>query len=333
MLRIRRREFITLLGSAAAWPVTARAQQPDRARRIGVLMATTEDDAVGQSRVAAFRQRLHDLGWIDGRNVQIFHRWALPGSPQLQTAAIELAALAPDLLFAGATVSVEAHLKKTRSISIVFAVVSDPIGSGFVASLARPGGNVTGFTNYEATLGQKWLEILKEIAPGMARAAAIFNPKTTAGAGDYYLRPLDAAARSIGVKVIATPFVNVDEIEPAIADFAREPKGGLLVLPDSSTTANRQAIISGAARHRLPAVYSARFFTTDGGLISYSADDDDGFRGAAGYVDRILKGEKPRDLPVQAPTKFQLVINFKTAKTLGLEVPPTLLIRADELIE
>jgi putative tryptophan/tyrosine transport system substrate-binding protein len=333
---VRRRDFISFLGGAVtAWPRLVNAEQAERMRRIGVLMALTEGDPVGQRRIAAFREGLQDLGWIEGRNIEIVFRWANPESGRLQVAAAELAGLKTDVILAGGTVSVGALLKETQTIPIVFAVVSDPIGSGFADSLARPGRNVTGFTNFEPTLGEKWLEILKEVAPGMMRIAAIFNPKTTAGAGEYYLRLLSAAAHSMGMKLFPTPFGNPDEVEPVLDGFAQLPNGGLIVLPDTSTTAHRNLIIAAAARHRLPAIYSARYFTTEGGLISYGADPnaDDGFKSAASYVDRILKGDRPGDLPIQAPTKFDLVINLKTAKALGLNVPQSLLSTADEVIE
>ncbi len=331
---MRRREFITLLGgAAAAWPLAARAQQPERMRRIGVLMAYAESDREGQACVAAFREGLQKLGWTEGRNIRIDTRWATPGDAEaMQRFAKELVALQPDLILSHNTPTTAALLQQTRTIPIIFANVSDPVGSGFVASFPRPGGNVTGFTNMEPTMAGKWLELLKEIAPRVNRVAFLFNP-ATAPYAEYYLNPFKAAAASFAVEAIAAPVRDTSELESVIAAQAREPNGGLIVMPDTFTTAHRAEITSLAARYRLPAVYPFRFFTELGGLLSYGNDLLDNFRRAATYADRILKGAKPSELPVQAPVKFELVINLKTAKALGLDVPLHLQQRADEVIE
>ena len=330
---MRRREFITLLGGAAAWPLAARAQQPERMRRIGVLMGYAESDREGQAFVAAFREELQKLGWTEGRNIRIDTRWATPDDAESrQRFAKELVALQPDLILSHSTPTTAALLQQTRTIPIVFAIVSDPVGSGFVASFPRPGGNVTGFTNMEPTMAGKWLELLKEIAPRVARVAFLFNP-ATAPYAEYYLNPFKAAAASFAVEAIAAPVHDTSELETVVAAQAREPNGGLIVMPDTFTTAHRAEITSLAARYRLPAVYPFRFFAELGGLLSYGNDLVDNFRRAATYADRILKGAKPSELPVQAPVKFELVINLKTAKALGLTVPPASLARADEVIE
>jgi putative ABC transport system substrate-binding protein len=330
---MRRREFITLLcGAAAAWPLTARAQQPDRMRRIGVLMGFPESDSQAQSFIAAFQNGLQKLGWTDGRNVRIDTRWAAFDAESRQRFAKELIALQPDLILSHTTPTTAALLQQTRTIPIIFATVTDPIGSGFVASLSRPGGNVTGFTLVEPTMAAKWVELLKEIAPRVNWIAMLFNPATATYA-DYFLKPFKAAAASFAVAAIAAPAHDTSELESVIAAQAREPNGGLIVMPDSFTDAHRVEITSLVARYGLPAIYAYRFFTERGGLLSYGADLRDNFRRAADYVDRVLKGEKPADLPVQAPTKFELTINLKTAKVLGLTVPPSLLGLADEVIE
>jgi ABC-type uncharacterized transport system substrate-binding protein len=330
---MRRREFITLLcGAAAAWPLTARAQQPDRMRRIGVLMGFPESDSQAQSFIAAFQNGLQKLGWTDGRNVRIDTRWAAFDAESKQRFAKELIALQPDLILSHTTPTTAALLQQTRTIPIIFATVTDPIGSGFVASLSRPGGNVTGFTLVEPTMAAKWVELLKEIAPRVNWIAMLFNPATATYA-DYFLKPFKAAAASFAVAAIAAPAHDTSELESVIAAQAREPNGGLIVMPDSFTDAHRVEITSLVARYGLPAIYAYRFFTERGGLLSYGADLRDNFRRAADYVDRVLKGEKPADLPVQAPTKFELTINLKTAKVLGLTVPPSLLGLADEVIE
>jgi len=330
---MRRREFIKALGAAlAAWPLTARAQQPDRIRHIGVLMGFPENDLQAQSFIAAFRNGLQKLGWTDGRNVRIDTRWAAFDAESRQRFAKELIALQPDLILSHTTPTTAALLQQTRTIPIIFATVTDPIGSGFVAGLSRPGGNVTGFTLVEPTMAAKWMELLKEIAPRINRIAMLFNP-TTATYADYFLKPFKAAAASFAVEAIAAPAHATSELNPVIAAQAREPNGGLIVMPDSFTDAHRVEITSLVARYGLPAIYAYRFFTERGGLLSYGADLRDNFRRAADYVDRVLKGEKPADLPVQMPTKFETVVNLKTARALGLTVPPGLLIAADEVIE
>jgi len=328
---MKRREFIILLGgSAAAWPLAARAQQGDRMRRIGVLMYLPADDPEGQARLAALAQGLKQLGWSDGGNLRIDTRWA--NADDIRRHAVELAALAPDVLVAGTgTATVAPLLQATRTVPIVFVTVIDPVGAGFVASLARPGGNATGFTLYEYGMSGKWLELLKEIAPRVTRAAVFRDPAIASGIGQF--GAVQAVAPSLGVELSPVDVRDAGEIERAVAAFASGLNGGLIVTASGSATGHRQLIVTLAARHRLPTVYSSRVFVTAGGLISYGPDLNDQFRRAAGYVDRILKGEKPADLPVQAPTKFELVINLKTAKALGLEVPSTLLARADEVIE
>jgi putative ABC transport system substrate-binding protein len=332
---IKRREFVTLLGGATvAWPLAAGAQQAGGMRRMGVLTTFGDGDALAQGWDGAFRKGLDESGWHDGRNVQIDRRWAAGDAGRLRAFAKELVALQPDVIFAVTTPTVAVLLRETRTLPIVFAQVSDPVGSGFVASLARPGGNVTGFTNIniESSIGGKWLELVKEIAPAVRRVAMIYNPPTSPFAS-YYLRPFEAAGPAYGVQTSAAAVHSDADIENAIDALAREPGGGFVVLPDTFTGVHRDKIVSLAARHRLPAVYPFRWFTEIGGLLSYGIDSDDMFRRAASYVDRILKGAKPADLPVQAPTKYELVINLKTAKALGLEVPPQLLARADEVIE
>jgi putative ABC transport system substrate-binding protein len=329
--QIERRKFLARLGgAAAAWPLAARAQQADRVRRIGVLMGVA-NDAEGEARVAAFRQGLQQLGWVEGRNVLVEYRWGGGDPARLKIQAAEVAAMMPDVILAGGTTALVPMQQATRSIPIVFVGSADPVGRGFVASRPRPGGNMTGFTIFEVSLVGKMLEALKQIAPVTARAVLIYSP-TNSNAADYW-RSLETVAPTFAVKPVAAPVRDADEIERACAALAGERNGGLLVPPDAITTARRELIIALAARYRLPAVYPFRFFVTSGGLMSYGPDTLDPYRRAAGYVDRILKGEKPADLPVQAPTKFELVINLKTAKALGLEVPPTLLARADEVIE
>src|SRR5262245_32468012 len=327
-----RREFITLLGSAgAAWPIAARAQQPQKMRRIGVLINTAADDPEGQSRVAAFLQGLQELGWTDGRNVRIDTRWVAGDAARGRSYAAELVALAPDVILASASPAVLALQEATRTVPIVFAQVIDPVGAGFVDSLARPGGNATGFTQFEYGMSGKWLELLKEIAPRVTRVAVIRDPALASGAGQ--LGAIQSVAPSFGVELSPVGVRDASEIERAITAFARTSNSGLIVTPSSLALVHRELIASLAARHRLPAVYGVRYHATLGGLLSYGPNSIEPFRSAAGYVDRILKGEKPADLPVQAPTKYELVINLRTAKALGLEVPPTLLARADEVIE
>ena len=329
---MKRRDFIKLLGGAAAWPLAARAQQPDRVRRIGVLMAFAESDREAQSWVAAFREELSKLGWTGGRNIEIDTRWATADVESMQRFAKELVALQSDLILTSSTPATAAMLQQTRAIPIIFVWVADPVGSGFVASLPRPGGNVTGFTPIEGSLGGKWVELLKEIAPRVARVILVFNP-AMATFVESYLNPFRAAAASLGVDAILAPVHDMSELESVIAAQARESNGGLVVIPDAFTQRHLVEISALAASYRVPSIYWSRSFTEIGGLISYGPYLVDEFRRAASYVDRILKGEKPSDLPVQAPVKFELVINLKTAKALGLDVPPTLLGRADEVIE
>jgi putative ABC transport system substrate-binding protein len=326
---IERRKFLaTLLGGAAAWPLAARAQQqPERMRRIGVLMSTTQDNAEGQARIAAFLQGLQQLGWADGRNVRIDTRW---GAEDRRKSAAELVALAPDVILASTGSTVAALQQVTRTVPIVFAITLDPVGSGFVASLARPGGNTTGFMQFEYSLSGKWLELLKQLAPSVTRAAVIRDSRQPAGIGQFAV--IQAVAPPLGVEIIPINVRDASEIEHAIADFARSSGGGLIVTGGQAIV-HRDLIIKLAARHRLPAVYPFRFYVTGGGLISYGPDLVGQYHRAAGYVDRILKGEKAADLPVQAPTKYETVLNLKTAKALGMELPPTVLARADEVIE
>jgi len=330
---MRRRQFITLLsGAAVAWPLAARAQQSERMPRVGVLMGLRQDDPDTKARLAKFRQGLETLGWSEGRNVRIDYRFA-PAGAQAQMLAQELVALEPDVILSNATPSTIALQRETRTIPIVFTGVSDPIGSGFVASLARPGANITGLLLFEASITGKWLAMLKEVAPDLARAAFVINPKTAAYY-EFYFREAQVAASSLAIQLVQVPIASAaTDIEHTIEAFARAPSGGLVLPPDSNTIVHRDLIIALAARHRLPAVYSDRFFVTAGGLMCYSSDRADQFRAAASYVDRILRGAKPVDLPVQAPTKYQTVVNLKTARAVGLTVPPGLLVAADEVIE
>jgi putative tryptophan/tyrosine transport system substrate-binding protein len=328
---MKRREFITLLGGAAAWPLGARAQQPERMPRIGVLMALAEDDPETKARLAAFRQGLEKRGWYEGRNVGIDYRYA-PVGAHAQVLAKELVALQPDVIFALSTPVTAALQQESRTVPIVFAAVADPIGSGFIASLPRPGGNITGVMLYEASVTGKWLAMLKEIAPSLVRAGFVANPKT-ATFYNYYLRAGEAVASSLGITLVPTLVENVADFERTIQSFASAPNGGLVIIPDTATVAHRDLIIALAARHRMPAVYSQRIFVAAGGLMSYGVDFVDLCRQAAPYVDRILRGDKPANLPVQAATKFETIVNLKTAKALGLTVPPGLLVAADEVIE
>jgi putative ABC transport system substrate-binding protein len=329
---MERREFITLIGgAAAAWPMAARAQQPERRRRIGVLISVAADDPESQRRMTAFVQGLQGLGWADGRNVRIDTRWAAGDADRTRKYAAELVALAPDVLLASGGTVLGALLQATRTVPIVFTLTPDPVGAGFIASLARPGGNATGFTGYEYGISAKWLELLKEIAPRVTRALVLRDASIPQGIGQFAV--IQAAAPSFGVELRPIDGRDADEIERAVAAFARSANGGLIVTASGLAIVHRQLIIALAARHKLPTIYFQRFFVDAGGLISYGADPIDPHRQAAGYVDRILKGEKPADLPVQAPTKYELVINLKTAKALGLDVPPMLLARADEVIE
>jgi len=331
---VRRREFINLIsGWALAWPIDARAQQPDRMRRVGVLMGYPESDSEAQAYVAAFRDGLQQLGWTEGRNVRIDTRWATPAdTDSMQRFAKELIALQPDIILSHVTPTTAVLLQQTRSVPIIFALVADPVGSGFVASFARPGGNATGFISMESSMSSKWLELLKEIAPRITRVVMLYNPPAAKFA-EYWLNPFKTAAASITVEPIVAPINDMSELESVVAAQSREPNGGLIVMPDSFMDAHRLEITSLAARYRLPAVYAHRFFVVLGGLLSYGVDQTDNFRRAATYADRILKGDKPPDLPVQAPIKYVLTINLKTAKTLGLTILPSLLARADEVIE
>jgi putative ABC transport system substrate-binding protein len=330
---LRRREFITLLGaSAAARPVAVRAQQAERMRRIGVLMSLAADDPQGQARLAAFQQALQQLGWSDGRNVRFDIRWNENDADRARTYAQELIALAPDIFLADRTLSVGALQNVTRTLPIVFASVLDPVGAGFVDSLSRPGGNTTGFMVYEYGFSGKWLELLKQIAPQVTRAAVIRDPAISVGTAQF--SAIQTVAPSLGVEVTPISVHDTDVIERAVEAFARSANGGLIVTGTGIMPAvTRDLIITLAARHKLPAVYSFRYMVTAGGLVSYGPDPIDEFRLAAGYLDRILKGAKPADLPVQAPTKYELVINLKTAKAIGLDVPASVLARADAVIE
>jgi putative ABC transport system substrate-binding protein len=328
---MRRREFITLVSAAVTWPLAARAQQPERMRRIGVLTGTAANDPEAQARHAAFVEGLAQLGWTDGRNVRIDARWTAGNAAAALKYAAELVALAPEVILVGGGASIGALLQATHSVPIVFAFVPDPVGSGFVNSLARPGGNVTGFTQFEYSLCGKWLQLLKEIAPDVTQAAVLWDPTIPAGVGQFAI--IQSVAPSLGAEVIPINVRDATEIERAIAAFAHAANGGLIVTASALAAIHSQLIITLAARYKLPAVYFERRFVRGGGLISYGANFIDQYRQAAGYVDRILKGEKPADLPVQAPTKYELVINLKTAKALGITVPPALLARADEAIE
>ena len=329
---MKRREFIAIVASAAAtWSLAARAQQPERMRRIGVLMSRAADDPQGQARRAAFQQALQQFGWSDGRNVQIDIRWHEFDADRARGYAQELIALAPDIFLADTSVSVVALQHVTRTLPIVFAAVLDPVGFGFVDSLSRPGGNITGFMVFEYGFSGKWLELLKQIAPQVTRAAVIRNPATPAGTAEF--GAIQAVAPALGVEVTPVGVDDIGVIERAVEAFARSANGGLIMTGGAYPAVTRDLIIMLAARHKLPAVYPFRDAVTAGGLVSYSPDYADQFRRAAGYVDRILKGEKPADLPVQAPTKYELVVNLKTAKALGLDVPATVLARADEVIE
>jgi putative ABC transport system substrate-binding protein len=328
---IARRKFVVASAGAAAWSLAARAQQGDRMRRIGWLAGFDENDPEGKRRYSAFTQALAGLGWTDGRNVRIDLRWAGGDINRIRALARELVSSQPDIILTGGTVPTAAVQRETRTIPIVFANVADPVASGIVARLDRPSGNVTGFANFEATLGGKWLELLSEITPGLKRAAIMFNPDTAPVS--TYMPSFETAARSLKVEPIIT-FVHSDvEIETAITALGREPGGGLVVMPDVFTGTHRAPIISAAARNNVPAVYGLSDFARDGGLLSYGADEVDPYRRAATYVDRILRGEKPGDLPVQFPTKFEMILNLKTAKALGLAAPPSISLRATEVIE
>jgi putative tryptophan/tyrosine transport system substrate-binding protein len=328
---MKRRKFIILLGGAAAWPLAARAQQGERVRRIGVLMTQAADDPEGQARVAAFLQGLRELGWIEGRNVRLDYRWGGGDVARIRRDAVELVALAPDVILAVGGQVMGPLQEATRTVPIVFTQTADPVGAGYVASLARPGGNATGFTNFEYGVSGKWLEVLREAVPGITRAAVLRDPTNPAGTGQW--GAIQAVASPWGVELTPIDVRDRGEIERGVSAFAAGPNRGLIVSSSGFAILHRELIIALAARHRLPAVYPFRFYAIDGGLISYGPDPIDPHRRAAQYIDRILKGEKPADLPVQAPTKYELVVNMKTAKALGLTVPDSLLARADEVIE
>jgi putative ABC transport system substrate-binding protein len=326
---LQRREFISLLGgAAAAWPFPARAQE--RMRRIGLLMGIA-NDAEGQSRIAAFRQGLQELGWTEGRNVRLDYRWGAGDADGIKADATQLIGLEPDIILANSTLVATVLKRETRTIPIVFVFVADPVRDGIVASMARPDGNITGFTSFEYAMGGKWLETLKEIAPGVTGVALIHNPQDPNWPG--FLSAIERVAPSFGVQLAPAGVRDAGEIEAAIDTFARAGNGGLIVMPTPITNLHRKLIIAMAARHRLPAIYPFRYHVADGGLMSYGFDSIDPFRLAAGYVNRILKGQKPADLPVQAPTKYELVVNLKTAKAIGLSIPEAFLVRADEVIE
>jgi putative ABC transport system substrate-binding protein len=331
---MQRREFIAGLGAAAAWPIAARAQQPDRMRRIGVLMGGYgENDPQGKAFLSGFTQGLSELGWTDGRNLRTDFRWAPGNVDRMRMFAKELVDLQPDVILANTTPVTAAIRRETRTISIVFVMVSDPVGAGFVAGLPRPGGNITGFISQEASMGGKWMELLTEIAPGVKRVAMMFNPDTAPGGGSYYLPAFETAARSFKVAPITAPVHSDAEIETVIASLGREAGGGLVVMPDGFMQIHRMPVILQTARNNVPAVYVDSYYVRDGGLLSYGVDEGDIFRRAAPYVDRILRGAKPAELPVQLPIKFKMALNVKTAKALGLEVPTSILLRADEVIE
>jgi putative ABC transport system substrate-binding protein len=328
---MQRRDFLTLLGgAAAAWPLAASAQQTERVRRIGVLSALAEDDPESVTRRATFEQTLKALGWTNGSNLRVDYRWSGNDADRIRKLVAELIALAPDLIVTSGNIVLAPMMQATRTIPIVFVQTVDPVGSGFVKSLARPGGNITGFTQFEYSLAAKWVELLKQIAPHVTRAAVIRDPTRGPGIGQFAV--VQAIAPSLGMELSPINALDVSEMESAIAEFARSPNGGLIVTV-GGTAFQRDLIIALAAKHQLPAVYPYHYFASGGGLISYGPDTIEQYRRAAAYVDRILKGEKPADLPVQAPTKYELVINLKTAKALGLTVPPTLLARADQVIE
>jgi putative tryptophan/tyrosine transport system substrate-binding protein len=328
----RRREFIAVVGgAAAAWPLAARAQMPERVRLVGVLFGGA-DDLEGQARVALLRQGFSELGWIEGRNIHLDYRWVSGDAARAKANAAELVSQKPDVIIANTTLSLAAVRNETSTIPIVFVNIGDPIAQGFVSSLAHPGGNITGFTSFEFGISAKWLELIKEIAPKLGRVAFIFNPEAAPFA-EKFVSSIERAAPSFGVDLIVSPTRDAAEIDRALATVSGEPKGGLIVEPDAFTSANRALIISLAARYRSPAIYPYRFYAADGGLLSYGNDINETWRRAPSYVDKILRGASPGDLPIQQPTKFELIINLKTAKALGLTIPPQLLDRADELIE
>ena len=333
MFDMRRREFITLLGgAAAAWPLAAYAQPTDRVRRVGVLMTQAADDPEVRARLNAFRQSLQKLGWIEGRNIRIEYRYAEGQADRVRTYAAELVEMGPDVILANGTAILRAFREQASDIPIVFVMVPDPVGDGFVASLARPGGSVTGFTNFEFSMASKWLEILKQLAPKMTRVALLFNPEAAPYA-KYFAQTIEVAPAPYRVQLISAPVRAAREIEQTVAEFAKQPNGGLLVVPDLFTAGHRDLIVAVAGEHRLPAIYPFRYFVERGGLISYGSETADLFGRSASYIDSILRGAKPANLPVQQPTKFELVINLKTAMALGLQIPDKLLALADEVIE
>jgi putative ABC transport system substrate-binding protein len=331
---MKRREFISLIGAAAvAWPLAVRAQEPGRVRRVGVLFAFFDSDPESQARIAAFQQELESLGWREGNNIQIEYRWANGDAERFQAFAAELVAARPDVLVGHASPSAEALARATRTIPIIFAVVSDPVGSGLAVSLSEPGRNATGFTNFATSTGAKWVEFLKALSPRLARVALLFNPATAPGRGSTYLQSVEAAAESFGIDSTHATVSNAAQIEDAIATLSRRPNSALIVMPDVFMTNHRDLITALATRHALPAIYPFRYFAEGGGLISYGIDLSDIFRRVAGYVDKVLRGAVPSSLPIQHPDKFELVINLKTARALGLDVPRILLARADRVIE
>lgn len=329
---MKRRKFIKLLGGTAVLPLAVRAQQSERLKRIVMIQALESSDPEAQLRAKAFQQRLVELGWIEGRNVRIDYRWIGSNPDRIRSNVAEVASLKPDVIFAAATPVVAALRDETRAVPIVFVQVVDPVAAGLVASLGRPGGNITGVTNFEYAMGGKWLEALKEVSPSLVRVAVIYSPKTAPYAKSL-LRSIADAAPSFSIEPIDTPYHEASEINLVIDNFAQTPNGGLVVLPDTSTLAHRDRIIEGAARHRLPAIYPFRYFVASGGLMSYGTDSIGAVKQATSYVDRILRGAHPDELPVQAPNNFDLVLNLKTAKALGVDLPPTLLARADDVIE
>ncbi len=332
---MRRRDFLGVIaGSSAAWPLAARAQQPARLRRIGLVTGMQETDPQGRLNLSALQKGLRERGLNDGQNLQLDIRFGMNDAEKIRAAVTSILANSPEVIVAHGTSIAGALRQQTQTVPVVFTVVSDPVGSGFVQSFSRPGGNLTGFTNFlEPSLAAKWVELLKEIAPGVSRVGILYNPQLAAGGGLYFAQPVEASAVALGVKPIRLPVQTSADVEQVIDKFAQEPGGGLISPPDSTILAHRDLILELTARHMVPAVYPYRFFLTSGGLMSYGMDYADVFRRAAEYVDRILKGENPAELPVQAPTKFELVINLKTVKALGLTVPPTLLARADEVID
>jgi putative tryptophan/tyrosine transport system substrate-binding protein len=330
---VKRRAFVTLLGGAvAAWPLAARAQQSGPVRRLGVLMNYTETDPLSQAYVAAFVRGMRDLGWIEGQNLRSVYRWSAGSAELARTHAAELVALAPDAILSSSTANLTALQRLSPTTPIVFIQVSDAVAQGFVLNLAHPGGNITGFSAYEFSIGGKWLDLLKQIAPAIARVAVVFNPQTSPQS-KFFLSSVEAGSRTFGVNVIATPLHSVAEIEPTIGNFSRQPNGGLIFPADSFTAIHRKLIVEVAARYRLPAIYAETVVVREGGLMCYQIEFDDQFRQAASYVDRILKGAKAGDLPVQTPEKYSLVINLKTAKALGVELPMSLMLSANEVIE